>query len=186
MLKFLLPRLLHAWGQDLLDLAPDYGGFAGHCLAAFARKPLHPKYLDEGEFKAVANYVSSLLFERMSQETQLRHRGMHATPYKWFYGLGSFIVVFPYLEELWMEWWALKTEPFALCAAEYISCLLYEDDSNPIFDEWTPVGGGGPPALWETGDHIFDEAAQPANVAFLTSLLTPDYIGRSLAKRARL
>ena len=67
LLRFLLPRLLNAWGEDLLDLATDYGGFSEHCLAAFAKRPLCPGYLDAKQFKAVADYVRALIIKRMGQ-----------------------------------------------------------------------------------------------------------------------
>lgn len=181
LLKFLLPRLLQAWGEELLDLANDYAGFAEHCLAAFASKPLHPAYLDEDQFRAASRYVEALILERMALETSLRHVGMRSSPYKWFYALGSFAVVFPHLKGLWEKWWGMSREPHALCAAQYLSCLLYEDEENPVFSPWTPLGGGGAPSLWETDGHIFDQGTLPENISFLEKTLTVDYAKEHLA-----
>ncbi len=180
LLRFLLPRLLKAWGEELLDLAPDYGGYAEHCLAAFAKKSLRPAYLDENEFKATADYVASLIRERKLQERSLRHRGTHASPYKWFYALGSFTVVFPYLKLLWETWWQLNNEAYALCAVQYLSCLLYGDNDNPVFAPWTKTEGGGPPSLWEVDGHIFEKATCAENIEFLRSTLTTQYVREKL------
>jgi len=182
LLRFLLPRLLKAWGEELLGRASDYGGFAEHCLAAFAKKPLHPAFLGEREFRATADYVGALILECMRQEKSLQHRGMHASPYKWFYALGSYTVVFPYLRYLWESWWQLEKQPDALCAVQYLSCLLYDDDSNPVFAPWTRTEGGGPPCLWEVDGHIYEQSACPENVEFLRSTLTTTYVREKLAQ----
>ena len=154
-LPFLLPRIFFAWGEELLDEAQDYW-FSSDCLASFAAKPLHPQYLNENQYHALAKYVGEIIRLRMGAEHTLRHSGQNKTVYKWFYALGSYGVVFPYLEEFWTAWWSFEKEADALCAVQYISCLMYLDTANPCFDSWNSQQGGGPPDLLETDGNIFD------------------------------
>ena len=57
---------------------------------------------------------------------------------------------------------------------------MYKDDSNPIFSPWTPLGGGGPPALWETDGHIYEDPWKAENVKFIEATLSVQYVQRKL------
>ncbi|MCB0628565.1 MAG: hypothetical protein R2824_02260 [Saprospiraceae bacterium] len=184
LLRYLLPKVLYAWGQYLLGKTEEYGGMSEQVFASLAGRPLYPDFFKEEEFEATMQYVASLILEAMQQETTLHHRGYSHLPYNWFYALGSFMVVFPNLDYLWERWWSLPNEALSLSMVEYVSCLMYENTDNPVFAMWTDQDGGGPPSLVETDGLIYNEATHPDNVAFLESILNIDYIhDRLLAAR---
>lgn len=182
--RFVLPEIVRIWGCNLTGESKAYGGYSEHVMAAFAAKPPYPEFLNEEQFQALSDYVSALIFERMSMESSASHSGWDEAPYDWFYALGSFMVVFPHLAEFWTQWWESAEEAFAVCTLQYISCLMYDDRDNPIFAPWTPESGGGAPALWETDGHIYDQSTHPDNVAFLEQTLTVDFVRDGL-ERAR-
>jgi hypothetical protein len=108
-------------------------------------------------------FMRDSILDRMDEEHDLKFSGMRASPYKWVRVLCSFAVIFPDIRDLWQRWWKKETKGRAICVLQYISCLLYEADSNPIFSPWTPAGRGGPPraislALAECFNHeLLDE-----------------------------
>ena len=57
---------------------------------------------------------------------------------------------------------------------------MYENDKNPIFAAWTPEKGGGPPALWECGSHMFDVGWREENLSFLSRTLSVAYVTERL------
>ncbi len=78
------------------------------------------------------------------------------------------------------------TTPGQACAAlQYLSCLLYENDQNPIFAPWTPDSGGGPPCLWDPAGHIYKQGWRQENVAFMKAILTIDYLWDKLQHAAQ-
>jgi hypothetical protein len=187
LLRYLLPKVLFAWGQDLLGTTKEYGGMAEQVFASLSARPLHPEFFNEEEFDATMQYVASLILEAMGQETTFPPAGYHRTHYSWFYALGSFMVVFPRLDYLWERWWSLPNEALSLRMVEYVSCLLYENMDNPVFAPHTRNKGGGPPSLVETDGHIFDQTTHPDNVAFLEATLSVDYVHERLqAARATI
>ncbi len=95
--RILLPTLIAAWGAYVLGEREDYGGYSEQLIGAFAAKPPYPEFLNDDEFHALMRYVATLLLKRMSMEASLKHEGESAPPYRWFYWLGCFGVVFPFL-----------------------------------------------------------------------------------------
>src|SRR5216684_7716999 len=53
-------------------------------------------------------------------------------------------VLLPDVDRLWGAWWSLNTFGRAIAAVQYISCLIYPENENPVFAPRTPNGGGGP------------------------------------------
>jgi hypothetical protein len=104
----------------------------------------------------------------------LRNSGSGANCYRWFYTLASYAIIFPNLCELWASWWSASTDGRAIGVLQYLSCLMYEEGCNPIFDAWTPNRGGGPPELWEDDMFVNERPWHPENVAFLRSTLIPE------------
>lgn len=133
LLRYLLPKVLYVWGQQLLGKTKEYGAMSEQLFASLAGRPLHPEFFNEEEFAATKHYVASLILSAMEGESSLYHEDYKHLPYAWFNALGSFMVVFADLEYLWQHWWSLPNESLALCMVEYASCLLYESNDNPIF-----------------------------------------------------
>jgi hypothetical protein len=63
---------------------------------------------------------------------------------------------------------------------------MYKDYTNPIFSPWTPLGGGGPPALYETDGHIYDRGWRPENISFLEATLSTVYLETKLHEAAKV
>jgi hypothetical protein len=84
--------------------------------------------------------------------------------------------MFPVIESLWQAWWRIETRGQAIALLQYTCSLIYDDAGNPLFKPWMPETGGGPPSLWETAGHIYDQGWLPENVEFLRSTLTADYV----------
>jgi hypothetical protein len=72
---------------------------------------------------------------------------------------------------LWTAWWSLDTVGRAIAAVQYLSCLMYPENENPVFSPWTPNGGGGPPCLWEFEGHLYAHRWLEPNVTFLRKAL---------------
>jgi hypothetical protein len=184
--RHLLPVCLRAWRKDLFDEDANYAGFVEHFSTALATRPILEEILTAGQYKSVMEYMLNSVLDRMDQEERLQFTGMGARPYRWFHALGSFAVTFPSLHRLWESWWNVSTTGHALAVLQYISCLMYEDDRNPIFSPWTPLGGGGPPALYETDGHIYDRGWRPENISFLEGTLSTVYSETKLHEAAKV
>jgi hypothetical protein len=184
--RYLLPICLGVWQKDLLTNGRSgYGGFVEYFWAALAA-PTVLQHLNPSEYAEVETFMTAALLDRIGQENSLSFSGMGASPYTWFYALGSFCVVFPALPPLWKNWWEMTTPGQAYAGLQYLSCLLYENDRNPIFSPWTPVGGGGPPVLWETEGHIYEQGWRAENVAYLQATLTTSFIEDRLRYATRM
>jgi hypothetical protein len=112
----------------------------------------------------------------------LTYRGKGARPYRWIAALTTYGVVLPDMELLWDSWWSLETIGRATATVQYISCLMYSANENPVFAPWTSDEGGGPPSLWEFEGHLYSHKWLPANVAFLKRALTPQRVVEVLTK----
>ncbi len=78
----------------------------------------------------------------------------------------------------------MTMESLAVCSVQYMSCLLYDDEENPVFAPWTPAGGGGPPSLWEVDGDIYDQSTHSANIEFLKTTLSVAYVQYGLTHAA--
>ena len=184
--RYLLPVCLDLWQKDLLtNSRSGWGGFVEYFWAALANKSLLQDNLNSREYAAVEMFMAASLLDCIDHQNRLAFSGMGASPYAWFYALSSFCVVFPNLSTLWTPWWEMSTPGQACAVLQYLSCLLYENDHNPIFTPWTPIGGGGPPVLWETAGHIHERGWRAENVDYLQKTLTPEYVENRLQYATR-
>ena len=172
--KFVFPVCLESWRRYLVEDKSEYGAFAEHFELALSRRSYCPKLLSETEHEAVIDFFVDCILERMSHESSLSHRGMGASPHKWVEALDFFCRAFPELERVWAQWWAFKTNGLAICGLQYLSCFMYEDDSNPVFEKWTPREGGGPPLQWRCQFAICEDW-KDHNTRYLKDTLTEEY-----------
>lgn len=186
LLKFLLPICLSAWREYLVNNNESYVGYIEEFSSFLAEKELYPAILSKAEYESVIKFYANSILDRMDCENKLYHKGMGATPYKWVSSLGSYCVIFPDLKYVWEHWWDMKTEGRILCIVQYISCLMYDETSNPIFAPWTSNEGGGPPLLWECDGNIFNKTWKTGNIEFIKSILTKDYVYNSLVKACQM
>lgn len=191
LLRYLLPLCLKMWQDDLLRKEDsDCRGLAEAFWTALAPRSLFQntflleEELNAEEYQSVMQFMRGTLLERMNQETRLHFIGSQSSPYQWFHTLGSFCIVFPFLQSLWDKWWQMTTPGQAACVLQYISCLMYRDDENPVFTPWTPDKGGGPPELWENDSLSSDYGWRQENASFLAETLTLDIVERKLKAAA--
>lgn len=186
LLLCLLPVCLRAWQQDLLSShESDYAGFVEQFSGAMAKRAGFRDILTSVQHDAVAGFMMDAILDKIDQERRLSFSGKHGTsPYSWIETIGTFGTVFPYISQLWREWWSVCTVGRACGVLQYASVLMYPGDKNPIFSPWTPGAGGGPPVLWETDGFIYDQSWLPQNIDFLRSTLTPSHVLESITNAA--
>jgi hypothetical protein len=105
---------------------------------------------------------------------------MNSKPFRWIGALTTHGVLLPDVDRIWKDWWTLETIGRAVAAVQYISCLMYLENENPIFAPWTPSAGGGPPSLWEFEGHLYSNRWLEPNVSFLRQTLTVQNVSEVL------
>jgi hypothetical protein len=128
-------------------------------------------HLTPKQSAGVSAYMRQTILEEMDDQRGLIYEGRKARPYRWVGALTTLGVLLPDVAGLWTEWWSLNTVGRAMAALQYISCLMYAENENPVFAPWTPDGGGGPPCLWAFAGHFYTHRWLEPNVAFLEGVL---------------
>jgi hypothetical protein len=173
---FLLPVCLNALSHGLVRKSDLYAGFAEQFWVALNKRPGPLALLSNPQFETVDRYLRESILTSIDISRPLYNSGSGAQCYRWFYALGSYSTVIPSLDLLWTSWWNLSTEGCAIGALQYISCLLYEDEANPVFAPWTTGRGGGAPALWEDAMSVNEQPWHPDNIHFLRRALVPSQL----------
>ena len=115
------------------------------------------------------------ILEEIDDQRGLVYQGSNVSPYRWIGALTTYGVLRPDIGSLWTVWWSLNTVGRAVAGVQYISCLMYPENENPVFAPWTPDGGGGPPCLWNFEGHLYEHCWQSPNILFLKETLnTPN------------
>jgi hypothetical protein len=171
LLLWMLPFCLRAWRDDLRGRDSRHGGFVEHLYPALVDGGILSRVLGEDQRAAVATFMREAILEEIDDQVDLSFSGMNARPYRWVYALTTYGVLLPDVEQLWTAWWAATTRGRAVAAVQYISCLAYGNDENPVFAPWTCKGGGGPPCLWQFAGHLYNHRWLEPNVRFLTPVL---------------
>lgn len=180
LLVYLLPFCLQAWKDDLRGISSEYGGFVEHLYPALADRHVFDVHLTPKQTSAVSEFMRQTILEEIDVQRGLSYRGARARPYRWFGAMTSYGVLLPDLEHLWTAWWSMVTEGRAIATVQYISCLMYPENENPIFAPWTPDGGGGPPSLWEFEGHLYSHKWLEPNITFLKQFLTTATVRNAL------
>jgi hypothetical protein len=182
LLVYLLPFCLAAWREDLRGGA-GYGGFVEHLYPVLADRHMFDVHLTSKQTKAVSGFMREAILEEIDDQRGLAYRGMNARPYRWIGALTGFGVLLPDVQRVWTAWWSLETVGRAIAAVQYISCLMYSENENPVFSLWTQDAGGGPPCLWDFEGHLYTHRWLEPNVAFLKENLNAAGVSEVL-KRA--
>jgi hypothetical protein len=184
LLRWVLPYRLRAWADDLRGRTSEYAGFVEHFYPALAHEKVSGS-LTESERCAVAAFMREGLLEEIDEQQGLSYSGMGARPYRWIHAHRSYGALFPQIDDLWAEWWSMSSRGRAVAAIQYVSCLVYGDNENPVFEAWTGDAGGGPPCLWEYSGHMYSHRWLEPNVRFLAGFLKPsnvlDHVRRAVA-----
>jgi hypothetical protein len=183
-----LPFCLRAWYEDLSSPFGRYESFVDEFYPALLRGGVFDGELTAGEASAVGDFMRRAILKQIDAQQALSFKGSKAGVYAWFHAVSTYGLLRPDIEQVWSEWWKVETEGRALAAAQYASCLIYDETANPVFDAWTRDNGGGPPCLWHYRGHVLEERWRDANLEMLERVLTPDgvrdVLDRSIARLA--
>ena len=183
-----LPFCLRAWHEDLASPFGRYEAFVDEFYPALLRGGVFDGVLNQREAAAVGDYMREAILAQIDAQQTLSSKGSKAPVYAWFHALSTYCLLRPDIETLWSAWWSVSTVGRALAAAQYASCLIYDETANPVFDAWTREHGGGPPCLWHYRGHVLEERWRDPNLEMLERTLTPDgvrdLLDRSVARLA--
>jgi hypothetical protein len=177
-----LPFCLRAWHDYLRDEKFECPGFAELFYTVLAEKEVFAGILTDDQRKAVLEFMRGSILEEIDAQECLHFEGYPSAP--WIRALMTYGVIAPDIEHLWMDWWSISTIGRAIAAVQYISCLVYPKDSNPVFAPYTREKGGGPPCLWEFDGYLYESTWQIQNVGFLQELLRDHNVVFSVVRRA--
>jgi hypothetical protein len=168
---YLLPFCLERWDQHIRNENFEWPGFREQFYTVLGKIILLSECLSAGQLAAVHEFMRESILEEIDAQDRLHFFGYPAQPYRWISALTTYGVIAPDVERIWNEWWSIRTQGQAVAAVQYISCLLYPKDENPVFAPYTREKGGGPPCLWEFDGYLFESCWREPNVEFLQSLL---------------
>ncbi len=172
LLAYVLPFCLEAWRADLHGTRSGNGGFVEQFYPVLADRRVFEEHLTPKQTAAVSEFMCKSILDEIDEQRGLTFQGMMSPPYRWIRALTTYGVFRPDIEHLWAEWWSLRTVGRAVAFVQYISCLMYADNENPIFAPWTPDRGGGPPCLWGFEGHLYNHRWLQVNVDFMMRALT--------------
>jgi len=180
LLTYLLPFCLEAWRDDLRGTHSGYGGFVEYFYPVLANRHVFDEYLTPTQTMAVSEFMRESILEEINAQRGLTFKGTDARPYRWITALATYGVLLPDVDQLWTGWWSIDTVGRAVSTVQYVSCLMYPEDENPVFAPWTPDRGGGPPCLWEFGGHLYEHRWLDPNIRFLQQILNPNEVDVAL------
>jgi hypothetical protein len=180
LLQYVLPFCLKAWCDDLRGADCGYGGFVEHFYPVLANTHIFDEHLTPTQTMAVSEFMRASILEEIDEQRGLTYSGNGARPYRWITALTTHGVLLPDVDQLWSAWWSIDTVGRAVAAAQYISCLMYGVNDNPVFARWTAETGGEPPSLWEFGGHLYEHRWLEPNTRFLRRTLRPHEVSNVL------
>jgi hypothetical protein len=181
---YLLPFCLQAWCDDLHGIE-GHGGSIENFYPVLADRQIFDLHLTPKQCAVVSDFMRQTILDEIDDQRGLTFEGSRTKPYRWFGALTTYGVMQPDLDRLWTAWWGVETIGRAVAAAQYISCLMYPENENPVFATWTPDRGGGPPCLWGFEGHLYEHRWLESNVNFLKETLTVKRVGEVLAQAVK-
>lgn len=181
LLAHVIPFCLEAWRDDLRG-AEGYGGFVEYFYPVLADNRVFDLHLTPKQSAAVSSFMKEAILEEIDDQRGLHYEGSRSRPYRWFAALTTYGVLHPDIEHLWNAWWSLEAAGRAVAIVQYVSCLMYPVNENPVFAAWTPDKGGGPPMLWEFAGHLYSHRWLETNVSFLKQALNPSRVNDALTR----
>lgn len=182
LLTYLLPVCLEAWRDDLRGARNEYGGFVEYFYPVLANKHVLNDLLTPTQSRAVSEFMRQSILEEIDAQRGLAYKGTGVLPYRWTTALATYGVLLSDVDQLWTAWWSVETVGRAVATVQYVSCLMYPEDENPVFAPWTPDRGGGPPCLWEFGGHLYEHRWLDPNIRFLRRILIPKEVEGALSR----
>jgi hypothetical protein len=181
LLAYLLPFCLELWREDLRGIQDGIGGFVEQFYPVLANRHVFEAHLTQKQAAAVSEYMRRAILDEIDDQRGLTYQGVkEERPYRWIRAVTTYGVLLPDLDRLWGAWRSLDTIGQAIAALQYISCLMYPENENPVFAPWTPNGGGGPPCLWDFEGHLYTHRWMEPNVVFLKRILNVPGVTKTL------
>ena len=181
LLVYLLPFCLEAWRDDLKGNY-GYGGFVEYFYPVLANRRVFEEHLNQNQAEVVSAYMRQAILEEIDEQRGLKYQGARVKPYRWIRALTTYGVLRPDMASLWAAWWSIETMGRAVAAIQYISCLMYPENENPVFAPWTPDKGGGPPCLWDFEGHLYQHCWLAPNIRYLQVVLNVDNVSSLLSR----
>lgn len=181
LLVYLLPFCLEAWRDDLKGNY-GYGGFVEYFYPVLANRRVFEEHLNQNQAEVVSAYMRQAILEEIDEQRGLKYQGARVKPYRWIRALTTYGVLRPDMASLWAAWWSVETVGRAVAAIQYISCLMYPENENPVFALWTPDKGGGPPCLWDFEGHLYQHCWLAPNIRYLQVVLNVDNVSSLLSR----
>ena len=181
---YLLPFCLERWDQHVRIENFECPGFKEQFYTVLGKTNVLSECLSTDQRAAVLEFMRKSILEGIDTQDRLRFEGYPAAPYRWIGALMTYGVIASDIEHLWMDWWSISTIGRAIAAVQYISCLVYPKNSNPVFAPYTRERGGGPPCLWEFDGYLHEATWKIQNVEFLKKLFRDPKIVFSVVRRA--
>lgn len=179
---YMLPVFLDLWRDELRGTDRGEGGTLEYFWGVLADPNVFEVHLSAEQAQVVSDFLRRSIVEEIDEQRGLEHQGRYVQPYRWMGALTTYGVIRPDIERLWAEWWSLDTVGRAIASVEYISCLMYPSDLNPVFAPWTKTGGGGPPCLWAFEGHIYERQWLEPNIRFLRRKLKARNVEMTLGR----
>jgi hypothetical protein len=180
---FVLPFCLKAWSRGLRAGDLEYPGFVDEFYPVLAKRGIFERHLTPTQGEAVRGFMRASILDEIDAQNGLYFRGSGARPYRWIYAITTYGVIAPDIERIWTSWWSVETVGRAIATVQYISCLMYAKDGNPVFAPYSREEGGGPPSLWEFDGHLYENRWQQPNIDFLENLFrVPECVSEVLAR----
>jgi hypothetical protein len=132
----------------------------------------------------VWEFMSGSILEEIDAQDCLRFEGYPSAPYRWIQALMTHGVIAPDIEHSWMDWWSVSTIGRAVAVVQYVSCLVYPKNVNPVFAPYTREKGGGPPCQWGFDGYSNDRSWKIQNVEFLQRLFGDPKVVISVIQQA--
>jgi hypothetical protein len=182
LLAYLFPFCLNAWREDLRGMTTEYGGFVEWFYVVLADRGIFDVHLNFEHATATSEFIRRTILEEIDEQRGLSFTGQGTRPYRWVGAMTTYGVLRPDVHRLWGSWWNCDNVGSSIAAIQYISCLMYPENENPVFAPWTGDRGGGPPCLWEFKGHLYENRWLQRNVDFLKDALTVHKVSDALIR----
>ncbi len=175
-LRYLLPSLLRIWREELTHWN---GWFVSRFHRVLADTLIVEKHLSVRRREAVVRFMRQGLLDHIAEEESLCITDPSAAGI-WFDCLADYGVFTKDVPALWEALWDCRRPGHAVAVVQYASCLICDDEVNPVFPSASPGLGGGPPVLWGSDTFLLGGRWLPRNVDYLSETLCGPYLTEHL------
>ncbi len=179
---YMLLFCLKEWSRNLRAGDLECAGFVDYFYPVLVKRGIFERHLKPTQGEAVLSFMRATILDEIDDQKGLYFRGYQSRPFRWIRTITTYGVIAPDIERIWTPLWSVETVGRAIAAVQYISCLMYAKDENPVFAPYSREEGGGPPCLWAFDGHLYENRWQQSNVDFLEDLLKPERVSKVLSQ----